>query len=940
MGKTFLQTRPKNSATVDNADAGAMGFDVDLASGLPFVKDEFGNVTFTILSAEVVRDLIAAAFIAGASGSDITVTQDDPNDKYILAIKTGVVTEAMLAFAIATQGELDTETAARIAADALKENTANKSTDVTLGGVSPSNTFFPTQAAVKSYTDTAIVAAVVGLADYRGTYDASGNVFPSAGGSGAAGAVLKADFWICSVQGTLGGVVTSPGSLIISKQDAPGQTAGNWDLVEHEFSYAPEDSANKSNDTTMAADSATLYPTQHAAKGYADAAVATGIATRQPLDLTLTNLAAQNWALDAIPVGTGTDTVGQVSLAANRFLAKSSAGAVAAKTITDQAFTWLTHTTSAAQTAALDAATQTARGTVRETYVNLREFGAVGDNSTDDTTAIQAWLTALAAGGCGVVPKGQFIFSSLLTLPLNNFTMMGVDRGAAQLVGKSTFTTGDMIRLQSGGDQVSIRNLWITMQGATERTTGASINLNGCHDVILDSLTVYYPYIGLQVSGGSTKTYAQNIDIKVPTKLTTAANSAGILLDNGTTGDTYLGPHINIESAGGAGKCQDGIRIEGTGYVQLTEIASTAADVGCNIVPGAAKTVLNVFGSKCLWDTNASVGLKINAASATSTIRQVRFQDSWAAGCTAGPGIQTTGTAGGILDDLAWVGGRVLSNSTHGIQHGFGTNTNILGNTIAGNSVTTPNTSDGINVAANVTGGIIQGNRITAVNTFPNQQRYNVNVLAGSGDGFNIQGNDLTAVGANNTGPISFNATGSNNIVKDNVGCPNPRNSVVTTGSVATYICGGGIIVPKNSVRIGTTFRAKGKYRNAAATAVTNIPLGKYGAGSGGAPAIGDTTVATAVTAVGTALANFADFELEMEILTLGASGTARVSIEWRKGDAFAAVTGFHNAASILQRVFADVTIDTTAERFFSLANTQSVAASTVTIGTVYEVIY
>jgi hypothetical protein len=84
-------------------------------------------------------------------------------------------------------------------------------------------------AASKSYVDT----AVTGLLDYRGSYDASTNLFPSTGGSGLLGAVLKGDFWICSVAGTLGGESVTAGDLIIAIVDTPGQTASNWDLIEH-----------------------------------------------------------------------------------------------------------------------------------------------------------------------------------------------------------------------------------------------------------------------------------------------------------------------------------------------------------------------------------------------------------------------------------------------------------------------------------------------------------------------------------------------------------------------------------------------------------------------------------------------------------------------------------------------------------------------------------
>lgn len=86
-------------------------------------------------------------------------------------------------------------------------------------------------AATKAYVDS----AVTGLLDYRGSYNASTNLFPSSGGSGLLGAILKGDFWICSVAGTLGGVAVTAGDLIIAIVDTPGQTAANWDLIPHDI---------------------------------------------------------------------------------------------------------------------------------------------------------------------------------------------------------------------------------------------------------------------------------------------------------------------------------------------------------------------------------------------------------------------------------------------------------------------------------------------------------------------------------------------------------------------------------------------------------------------------------------------------------------------------------------------------------------------------------
>lgn len=65
----------------------------------------------------------------------------------------------------------------------------------------------------------------------------------------------------------------------------------------------------------------------------------------QPLDATLTALASQNWALNALPIGSGADTVSQVAFAANTFPARASTGNLVAKTITDDALLLLADAT-------------------------------------------------------------------------------------------------------------------------------------------------------------------------------------------------------------------------------------------------------------------------------------------------------------------------------------------------------------------------------------------------------------------------------------------------------------------------------------------------------------------------------------------------------------------------------------------------------------------
>lgn len=109
--------------------------------------------------------------------------------------------------------------------------------DTGLSGATDYNV--PCTLAAKTYIDTAITAArayadglVVGLLDDRGNYDASGNVFPSSGGSGAAGAIKKGDIWFISVAGTLGTKDVEVGDQLRALVDTPGSTAGNWAISQ------------------------------------------------------------------------------------------------------------------------------------------------------------------------------------------------------------------------------------------------------------------------------------------------------------------------------------------------------------------------------------------------------------------------------------------------------------------------------------------------------------------------------------------------------------------------------------------------------------------------------------------------------------------------------------------------------------------------------------
>jgi len=118
------------------------------------------------------------------------------------------------------------------------EDVANKDIDGTLAA--NSNTLYSSQRAVKTYVD----ASVTGVLDDRGNWDASTDLFPTTGGSGPLGTILKGDLWFVSVPGILGGTAVVVGNNFRALVDNPTLST-DWNILNVGLGYIPENIANK-----------------------------------------------------------------------------------------------------------------------------------------------------------------------------------------------------------------------------------------------------------------------------------------------------------------------------------------------------------------------------------------------------------------------------------------------------------------------------------------------------------------------------------------------------------------------------------------------------------------------------------------------------------------------------------------------------------------------
>lgn len=156
--------------------------------------------------------------------------------------------------------------------------------------------------------------------------------------------------------------------------------------------------------------------------------------------------------------------------------------------------------------------------------ISVKNFGATGNGSTDDTAAIQAAIAAAQAQtNNGIyLPMGQYVISSTLTL--NGIEMVGKFAGGwpADNMPMPTLLvhqlTAPAVIVSNGA---SIHGVSIDYNSGTPTTTNApAISLAGA-GVTLSSLRIQYPYDGINTPITATPNRARFSDIFIvsPTHL-------------------------------------------------------------------------------------------------------------------------------------------------------------------------------------------------------------------------------------------------------------------------------------------------------------------------------------------------------------------------------------------------------------------------------------
>jgi polygalacturonase len=414
-------------------------------------------------------------------------------------------------------------------------------------------------------------------------------------------------------------------------------------------------------------------------------------------------------------------------------------------------------------------------------FFNVKDYGATGDGSTNDLTAINNASSAASTAGGGIVwfPPGTYMVNAPV-LMRTNVTLMGGGRGAATI--KMMAVANQHILDYPAGGQTNFAVRDLTLDGNKASATGTS---NG-----LSLVTAVNALI-------------ENVEIKnVRTRGINSYQCVGVTLRNVRVVDSGVGDDLDTGT-------YTGIAVWGSNYSLENCQVKSASGIGIALV-GASSDV-RIDG--CEVDASGYIGIALGGAANTDVVV------SDCSVLNVGGNAIDTGNAvrvavsGNVIKDCAITGicmdggshQTIVGNQVYSpAQKGIDVSTSTGGGcTVVGNSVIepghhgiqvvgVPGTAVTANVVRNVgqfwngitvyngSGTVITGNQVTDSRA-PKLSQFGVHITGNSADCL-VNGNLLEG----NSGQYYDDSTGSGNVAHL-VGSGSPE-AVITADVGSTFI--------------------------------------------------------------------------------------------------------------------------------------------------------
>lgn len=357
--------------------------------------------------------------------------------------------------------------------------------------------------------------------------------------------------------------------------------------------------------------------------------------------------------------------------------------------------------------------------------VSIKDFGAVGDGSTDDTAAFTAAITALNAGTFTVlyIPEGAYIVDDTFTITRDGIAIFGEGIRVSRIHQQSaqdTFIISAAVPASNMISDIIFQGFGIDYGDVTAPAAGCALRMTRLQRGYFINIDIRSVFQGIDIEGGhelffdsfschgafSWSSVASQSFLFRTRKGPADHVPSEIFVSNfNMKGFTSAGPNNYLENAIII-LSADGLWIN-NGHVGFTD----QSDILINPQNDAAASIVNIEFSNVYADGNfggdaGGAGLTISG-SLTSTVRHIKFAD-----CIfknhEGHGINVDRA----FTDLRFINCQITDNGAFGAIFNGITNLNFSHNYIALNNGN--NSSSNALELANVANAVVEGNIIQA----------------------------------------------------------------------------------------------------------------------------------------------------------------------------------------------------------------------------------
>lgn len=366
---------------------------------------------------------------------------------------------------------------------------------------------------------------------------------------------------------------------------------------------------------------------------------------------------------------------------------------------------------------------------------NVRAYGATGNGTSDDTSAIRSARAAASSAGGGIVyfPAGVYLVSSSIPVTTPGIIFEGVGQSATVITVSSSYPDGDVFAFsnlssadphhlgftnQSAG---GVRKLTIT--SSTNRTGGAAIHLASTSNVVIEDVDMSYQFIGINIDGTGVLQY-----INRGYYANFSNGGTGIWVNSFGVNDVYIN---RIIMNSGVTTPKAGLRITQTGAVWASACDFIHAENNFLVDTPPGGSITWCFLSDCAFDTGISRSMLI-LPEAGARVLGLTFVNCWASSAQTYDGCYI----GGPVNGCEFIGHRFFTNKGNGLYvAGPVTNVHVDASIATGNQ-------GGYGFLFGTTNFAVQGCQSGPYATLPGQS-IGLGVLAGSNN-YMITGNFLT----------------------------------------------------------------------------------------------------------------------------------------------------------------------------------------------------